>query len=171
MRKMFVLIGALAFAACTTTYEFDDIDVGDEGPGRDPVPLTSTQFVGAIYADLVGRQPLQYDFLVIQGEQKTPLAIDEQAILVAALDATGDQTPVRDLLVAGLLRSPEAKVPAKSDISDASGYITNQFRRLLGREPNPYERAAFVEAWRSDDAVGPRAIIRAIVASREYQSR
>ena len=50
-------------------------------------------------------------------------------------------------------------------------FIREQFRKLLGREPNPYELSAFATEWESDAAVGPKAIIRAIVGSREYQSQ
>jgi len=172
MGKTLILIGALALSACTTTYEFEEIDVGDESAGRDPVPRTSSQFVGAVFADLLGRQPAQHDVTLTRGTVVVVrLLLDEQEILVAALDATGDQAPVRDLVVAGLLRSPGVDLPAKAEVADAGEYVSGQFRRLLGREPNAYERAAFVEAWRTDDAVGPRAVIRAILASREYQSR
>jgi len=50
-------------------------------------------------------------------------------------------------------------------------YIRDQFRRLLGREPNTYELEAFAAEWENDPAVGPRTVIRAIIASREYQSQ
>jgi hypothetical protein len=91
--------------------------------------------------------------------------------MVGAMDALGDPGPARELLVAGLLRSPEVDLPAKNEVDDEVEYIGEQFRRLLGREPNPYELSVFVEAWHEDDAVGPRAILRAILGSREYQSR
>jgi len=170
--KALLLAAAAILAACTTTYDFEPIDVGDEGDGRDPQPRTSTQFVNGVYADLLDRQPEPYDFTITQGDTELlRFPLDERTILVAALDAVGDSTPVRDLIVAGLLRSPEAGIPEKADVDDPSGFVRDWFRRLLGREPNAYELATFVDEWDRDDAVGPRAVIRAIVASREYQSR
>jgi len=171
MRSL-VLIVACALAGCTTTYEFEPVDLGDEGGGRAPVPRSSTQYVNAIYADLLGRQPEQYDFTVTQGQAELlRFPLDEQDTMVAALDALGDSAPVRDLVVTAIVRSPEAGVPDKDDVDDPAEFSAEQFRTLLGREPNPYELAAFVDEWRADDAVGPRAVIRAILASREYSSR
>jgi hypothetical protein len=167
-----LFVVAAALAACTTTYDFEPIDVGDEGDGRDPVPRTSTQFVNGVFADLLGRQPEQHDFTITQGDTELlRFPLDERVILVGALDAVGDSTPVRELVVAGLVHSPEAGIPDKDEVDDPAGFVRDWFRRLLGREPNAYELAAFVDEWDRDDAVGPRAVIRAIVASREYQSR
>jgi hypothetical protein len=166
------LLLAVVAGACTTTYEFDPVGVGDEGGGRDPVPRTSTQYVNAVYADLLGRQPKQYDFTVTQGPTELlRFPLDEQDTMVAALDALGDSAPVRDLLVTAIVRSPEAGLPDKADVDDPADFIAEQFRTLLGREPNAYELAAFVDEWNADDAVGPRAVVRAILASREYGSR
>jgi hypothetical protein len=69
-----------------------------------------------------------------------------------------------------LLYSVEIQIPDKTAVEPRE-YISDEFRRLLGREPNVYELGAFVAAWNADPAVGPRTIIRAIVASREYQSQ
>ncbi|MCA9677486.1 MAG: hypothetical protein H6709_05155 [Kofleriaceae bacterium] len=166
------LAGAALVAACTTTYEFDDLGVGDESGGRTPVPRSSAQFVGAIYADLLGRTPEVADFTITQGgAELARIPLDEQALAVGAMDAVGDPRPVRDLVVTAMLASPEAGVPARADVDDPAAFVTDQFRLLLGREPNTYELGAFVTAWRDDPAVTPRTVIRAIVASREYQSR
>jgi hypothetical protein len=83
----------------------------------------------------------------------------------------GDPGPLRALIVKGLVESDEVDLPAKSAVSDPAAFIADQFRRMLGREPNAYELSAFVEQWQSDAAVGPRAILRAIAGSREYQSK
>jgi hypothetical protein len=175
MRKLtlaVLLAAAMIAPACTTVYEFDEVDVGDESGGRTPQPRSSTQFIGAIFADLLGRTPEVQDFRITQGSTELlAFQLDEQDILVAALDAVGDPTPVRDLIVTGLLHSEEAAIPDKADVDDPADYIADQFRLLLGREPNGYELAAFLDAWDSEPAVGPRTIIRAIVGSREYQSR
>jgi hypothetical protein len=68
------------------------------------------------------------------------------------------------------LHSAEVTIPDKGTVV-ARDYIRDQFRRLLGREPNTYELQAFADAWTRDPAVGPRTIIRAITGSREYQSQ
>ena len=167
-----VLAAALGAACTTTVYEFDEIDVGDESGSRTPQPKSSTQFVGAVFADLLGRTPEVQDFTITQGATELlRLPLDEQDILVGAIDAVGDPTPVRELIVTGLLHAKEAGVPDKADVADPAAFVDAQFRRLLGRTPNPYELAAFVDAWDADPAVGPRVVIRAIVGSREYQSR
>jgi hypothetical protein len=163
----------LAVAACATTYDYDPTTVGaPEGGDRAPRSKTSSQFVRGVYADLLGRSPETYDFtLELNGVKQFTVPIDEQAQLINVLDGLGDALPIRNLLVNGLLHGAEVAIPAKADVSDARGYIRQQFTRLLGREPNAYELQGFAEAWTSDPAVGPRTIIRAIVGSREYQSQ
>lgn len=167
------IAAALAFAACTTTYDFDKTTAG-EGDGTDHElhSKTSSQFVRGLYADIVGRAPAQYDFAVsVNGTPAFNLPIDEEAQLVGAIDALGDPAPVRALVVKGLVSSAEVHLPAKSAVSDPPAFIRDQFRRLLGREPNTYELAAFVNQWNADPAVGPKAIVRAIAGSREYQAK
>ena len=76
---------------------------------------------------------------------------------------------MRNIFVNAALHSTEVTLPAKSTINGRD-YIRDQFRKLLGREPNVYELEAFANEWDHDPAVGPRTIIRAIMGSREYQS-
>jgi hypothetical protein len=159
-------------AACTTTYDYDPTTLGDpEGAGRTPRAKTSSQFVRAVYADLLGRTPETFDFTLQQGSATITVPIDEQSQLIAVLDGLGDALPVRNLLVNGLLHSTEVDIPDKSGVSDARAYIAQQFTRLLGRDPNAYELQGFADAWEREAAVGPRTVIRAIVGSREYQSQ
>ncbi len=160
-------------AGCGYTYEFDPVTVGDDKAGRVPEPRTNSQYIRAVYADIVGRAPeiYSFDFVNGKGDLLFAVPIQEQANLVAALDATGDPDPLRALLAAGLVGSAESDVPEKDAVADPRAFIRDQFRKLLGREPNAYEAFAFEEAWETDDAAGPRAVIRAIVGSREYQSR
>ncbi len=171
----FLLVAALvAFgAACDTTYDFDRTTVGeDDGTTGTARSKTSSQFVRGIYADILGRAPERYDFVVTSGGQPGfTLPIDEETFLVNTLDGMGDPGPLRALIVKGLVESDEVDLPTKSAVSDPAAFITDQFRRMLGREPNAYELSAFVEQWQSDAAVGPKAIVRAIAGSREYQSK
>jgi hypothetical protein len=170
MRTLYALVFV---AACTTTYDYDPAGAGDqEGSARPPQSKTSSQFVRGIYADLLGRNPETYDFtLSINGSQVVKFTIDEETTLDTALDGVGDPVPMRALVVDGLLHSAEITIPEKSAVADANAYITDQFKRLLGRDPNVYELAAFADAWATDPAVGPRTIIRAIANSRAYQSQ
>ena len=86
------------------------------------------------------------------------------------LDGIGDSQPLRNLIANGMLHGDEVSLPEKSSV-DAREFISEQFRKLLGREPNTYELAVFANEWAADPAVGPRTVIRAIIGSREYQSQ
>lgn len=171
MRQL-LLCAALAAAACTTTYDYGPATAGASDGTRELTAKTSSQFVRGIYADLVGRAPDSYVFVLkINGVQQLSLPIDEETEIVSTLDGLGDSLPLRNLLVTGLLHSSQVTIPDKAAVADPRAYITQQFERLLGRDPNAYELEAFAEAWQTDPAVGPRAIIRAITGSREYQSQ
>jgi hypothetical protein len=171
--KIIALAVCLALAAgCSTTYDFEPVTVGEDDSGRDPRPKSSSQFIRSVYADLYGRTPEVYDFTITQGPMVlVQFPIDEQEQLVAAQDAVGDPTSLRSRLVAGMVRAPEAGLPSKASVSDPAAFIADKFRRLLGREPSPYELAIFVDEWNNDPAVGPHAVVRALIASREYQSQ
>ena len=172
--KRLILLVALAVTACVdTTYEYDPATAGDsEGGDRAPRAKTSSQFLRGLYADLIGRTPESYEFVIkVNGTQTARIPLDEEALLANVLEGLGDSLPMRNLLVKGLLHSEEVSIPAKADVPDARAYIREQFRRFLGREPNAYELGAFADAWTADPAVGPRTIIRAITGSREYQTQ
>jgi hypothetical protein len=166
-----ILITFALLGACTTTYDVDRVSAGaPETGGRVLHAKTSSQFVRGVYADLLGRTPTSYDFeLDVNGSAALTIPLDEEPMLVGVLDGVGDGLPIRNLLVIGLLHSAELTLPAKSAVADARTYIHDQFTKLLGREPNVYELETFAKAWESDPAVGPRAVIRAITGSREYQ--
>jgi hypothetical protein len=166
-----LMIVALA-AACTDVYDYDPASAGEpEGSERAPRGKTSTQFLRGIYADLLGRTPESYEIVIkFQGTEVFRFTADEETLLSVSLDGLGDSLPMRNLIANGLLYSAEVQIPDKGAVT-ARDFIRDQFRRLLGREPNTYELEAFAAEWDNDPAVGPRAIIRAIVASREYQSQ
>ena len=176
MKRILLIAGLLVAAwfanGCTTTYDYDPATGGSADGTRTRRVKTSSQFVRGIYADLIGRAPTDYDFVLeINGTQVIKLPLQEEPMLVGTLEGVGDSQPMRNLLVAGLLHSTEVSIPDKSAVADPRTYIHDQFTRLLGREPNVYELEAFASAWQSDPAVGPRTIIRAITGSREYQSQ
>jgi hypothetical protein len=168
--RALILVVALACAGCTETYDYDPATAGEEEGSREPRGKNPSQFVRSIYADLLGRSPESYDFTLRFGPDQITFPLDEEAQLVGALDGIGDSQPMRNLIANGLLSGDEISLPAKSSV-DSREFIGEQFRKLLGREPNPYELQVFVNEWESDAAVGPKAIIRAIVGSREYQSQ
>ncbi len=170
--KRFVILILLAAACADTTYDYDPATAGDtEGTARAPRMKTSSQFLRGIYADLLGRTPESYSFTVsVNNTPQLTFQLDEEQQLTTVLEGLGDSLPMRNLVVNGLLHSAEVTVPEKSAV-DAREYIREQFRRLLGREPNAYELGAFADEWAKDPAVGPRTIIRAITGSREYQSQ
>lgn len=165
-------LAALVGPACAdTTYLFDDVTVGEEDGARTPRERSNSQFVRAVYGDLVGRAPESYEFVVTAGATELfRFPVDEQSLLVDVLEGMGDSRPLRALLTAGLVGSEEVDLPDRADVDDPAEFIAEEFRRLLGREPSAYELRAFVDEWRADEAVNPRTIVRALVGSREYQS-
>jgi hypothetical protein len=164
---------AIACAGCGKTYAFDSIEVGDDGAARAPTPRSNSQYIRSVYADLLGRSPAVYDFVITDAADQplTTFPIDEKKLLLGALEGVGDPDPLRATIAAGLVASPEAALPEKTAVADPGAFVTLQFQKLLGRDPGTYEQKAFVDAWKKDDAVGPRVVVRAIVGSREYQSQ
>jgi len=169
---MRLLLIAVLATACTDVYDYDPTSAGEaEGTDRAPRGKTSSQFLRAVYADLIGRAPETYELVIsFQGTEVFRFNANEEALLSNSLEGLGDSLPMRNLMVKGLLHSAEITIPDKSAVTSRD-YIREQFRRLLGREPNTYELEAFAAEWEKDPAVGPRTIIRAIIASREYQSQ
>ena len=164
-------IAVLLLLAGCQSYSFAPITVGQRAE-KVPRPRSNSQYVRLVYSDLVGRAPAQYDFTVkdASGNLVSQFPVDEQQLLVNTLDGMGDPAALRDLIVAGLVDSSEVKLPDKSAVTDPAAFITLQFHAFLGREPSAYELAAFVEEWKQDPAVNPKTVVRALLASREYQS-
>jgi hypothetical protein len=160
----------VSLTGCQSVAIEPTVAVGDDTT-RTLRPRANSQFLRGLYTDLVGRAPEIVTFVIddASGAEQSRFPLDEEATLSSALDGVGDPAPMRALIVAGLLSSAEVTLPARDDV-DAATFVTEQFHKFLGREPGAYERAAFVDAWNADPAVGPRAVVRAILASREYQS-
>lgn len=165
-----LLLGA---PACQDTYEFDPIAAGEVDSDRAPRPKTDGQFLRSVYADLLGRAPGQLEIQIVDGTGNvlSEFSLDEQELLLVVLDGLGDDDAMRSLIIAGLVESEELALPAKEEVSDPAAFVGQQFRNFLGREPNAYEREAFVSAWNTDPAVDPKVVVRAILGSREYQSQ
>ena len=166
-----IALAVLACACGDTTYTFEDVTVGEDDGARDPRERSNSQFVRAVYGDLVGRAPESYEFAVsFDGAEILRFPVDEQSLLVDVLEGMGDSRPLRALLTAGLVGSEEVVLPARDEVDDPAEFIAGQFRRLLGRDPSAYELRAFVDEWKADEAVNPRTVVRALIGSREYQS-
>lgn len=173
---LFALATCVAWASlvgCDTTHEFEPTALGDPEQARTPVAVNNRQFVRSVYADVLHRAPEVYDFVITDaaGTELLRFPVDEEATLVTALDGLGDPDSLRASLAAGLVTSAEVAYPEKAAVSSPEGFIVEQFQGLLGRDPTPYELAAFLAEWQNDPAVGPRTVVRALVGTREYQSR
>jgi hypothetical protein len=171
MIRTLLVIAALALGCTSATYDYDPTTAGDPEVDTPPRQKSPSQFVRGIYADLLGRSPETYEQVItLDGQELFRVTLDEERQLVGTLDGLGDSLPMRNLIANGVLHSAELSLPDKASV-EPTAYIRDQFRALLGREPNPYELAAFVDEWERDPAVGPRTILRAILGSREYQSQ
>jgi hypothetical protein len=179
-QRAHILISLLAAAALVagaaacgeTTYEFDEVSSGHDDADDVPRAKSNSQWLRAVYADVLGRAPESYAFDVVDtgGNVLLTIPITEQDLLLDMLEGVGDPAPLRAIIAAGLTRSDEVDLPDKADVADPAAWIAEQFRHYLGREPNAYELAAFVDEWQRDPAVGPRTVVRALVGSREYGS-
>jgi len=167
-----VALAGVVGCASEPVHEFEPVPVGRDD-ARLRRPRTDEQHVRALYADILGRAPTTYDVTVRgpDGAVADVVRVDEEAFLVPLGNQVGDPGPVRALIATGLTASAEADLPTRAAVDDPGAFVDDWFARLLGRAPTTWERQAFVEAWASDPAVTPAVIVRAIVASREYQSR
>ena len=179
MRRTHELLAACALAlwACNagdegvTEYGFEEVSVGAPSDAREPRPRSNNQFLRAVYADVLGRSLESYEFdLSVNGQLLVSVPVDERALLSASLESISDVAPMRSVLITALLDAEGVDIPSRGEVDDPEAYIAEQFRRFLGREAGPYELHAFSEAWRDDPSVTPRAVIRALLESREYQS-
>jgi len=163
---------ATALTACgETTYVFDDTELGEDDSARTPRERSNSQYIRSMYTDVLGRAPTSYDINVsFNGQPAGTFPVDEQDQLMAVLDSIGDPTPMRALFAVAIVEHAESTIPDKSDVTDPTEFIAEQFRLYLGREAGAYELSAFVDEWNASDAVNPKTIIRALIASREYQS-
>lgn len=110
-------------------------------------------FVRSMFVDLLGRLPDDA----------------EARRLRTALDGLSDPGPLRSVLARVLIDSTADKLPPRLGIPDPEKWVTDLFRRLLGRDPTAVELATFAESL-NDTACRPATVIYAIVTHPEYQS-
>jgi hypothetical protein len=92
---------------------------------------------------------------------------DELRNVRNAFLSLADPTPIRLVMGRVLLESKEARIPASA--LNAPRFVDEQFVRLLARPATAQERAAFVEALKSDPQVTPRLVLLTLISSPEYQ--
>lgn len=153
--------------ACEQQFGFRDVQVGQEGD-RELRVKSNSQFVRSLLSDVLSRAPSEITLIQEVNAGTLEVAIDEEATLVGMLDGVGDTFAARRVVGMAILSAAEASLPHKEEV-DPEAFVDQAFAEYLGRDATPYERAAFVDAWHADPAVGPRAVLRAIVMSRAYQ--
>jgi len=94
---------------------------------------------------------------------------DEEARrLRSALDGMSDAGPLRSVFARMLIDSGQVKLPEKKSIADATRWVAEQFRRLLGREASEAELREFVTAFHQPEC-RLETVLYALVTHREYQ--
>lgn len=165
--RVLLLVLVSALGACEGTYGFRDVPVGDEP--TEPLAVKSNgQIVRALFADVLSRAPAEVTLAVETEGTPIEVALDEETVLVGMLDGVGDTFAARRVLVSALLDADAMTLPEKEDV-EPEAFVEGAFLDYLGRPPTPYERDRFVDAWNTDETVGPRTILRAITMSRAYQ--
>ncbi len=114
-------------------------------------PRTDRQFVRSLYTDLLGRTP----------------TYEELRNMRNALQSMADSTPLRAVMVKLMLDSKDARLPDYEKGKEAA-FVTDCFRRYLGRDPRQDEAARIAAILREPDAT-PRHVVRALLGSAEYQ--
>jgi hypothetical protein len=167
MKTLVLLSAVLAFTGCEGRYGFRDVPVGEE-PSEPLAVKSNGQIVRALFADVLARAPAEVTLAVETEGAPVDVALDEEAVLVGMLDGVGDTFAARRILTTALLDADAITLPDKEDV-DPAQFVEDAFLDHLGRPATPYERDQLVDAWNTDDTVGPRTILRAIMMSRAYQ--
>lgn len=121
------------------------------GEARAPKAKNELQFIRSLFVDLLGRPPAYEEFRNMRN----------------ALQAVADPKPLRGVLAKVLLDSAGVLAPA-APAADPDGQVRELFRRLLGRDPERSEHAAFVAALR-EPGTSWRVAALALLTSPHYQ--
>jgi hypothetical protein len=121
------------------------------GAARAPKAKNDRQFIKSLFVDLIGRPPSYEEFRNMRN----------------ALQAIADPKPLRGVLARVLLDSGAVLPPAAPD-SEPEAQIRELFRRLLGRDPERRELAAFAQVVRSPGTTWRTAAF-ALLTSPHYQ--
>lgn len=115
------------------------------------VPMPNRLFVRSLFVDLMDRLPTD--------EEAEPLR--------EALDGLGDSAPLRSVLARLMLDSGWADLPALAAIHDHRAFVTERFRRMLGREASEEELETFLTAM-ADPACRTETVLYAVLSHPEY---
>lgn len=118
-----------------------------------PVAKSNRLFVRGMFVDLCDRLP--------EAEEMEPMRY--------ALDGLSDARPLRSVLVRLLLDGGEADLPPKSAVPDPTAWISERFRRLLGREATADELKTFVTVFHEPDC-RPATVVYALTTNAEYHT-
>jgi hypothetical protein len=121
------------------------------GAARAPKAKTDRQFIRSLFVDVLGRPPAYEEFRNMRN----------------ALQAIADPKPLRGVLAKVLLDSGAALPPA-APADEPEKQVTELFHRLLGRDPERKEHAAFTAALREPGATW-RIAAMAMLSSAQYQ--
>lgn len=110
-------------------------------------------FARVLHVDLLDRLP----------------SAEEARRLRSALDGMSDAAPLRSVFARMLIDSGQLATPEKKAIVDATRWVAELFRRLLGREASEDELREFVTAFH-DPECRPQTVLYAIVTHPEYQT-
>ena len=108
-------------------------------------------YVRSLFVDILDRTP----------------TYDELRNVRNAFLSLADPTPIRLVMGRVLMESGQSQLPAGA--MEAERFVTEQFIRLLARQPVPREKTAFVNALKNDPAVTPRIVLWTLISSAEYQ--
>jgi hypothetical protein len=114
-------------------------------------PKTDVQFIRGLSVDLTGRKP----------------GPDELQRLRGALSVMADAAPLRAVIARALIAEHAGLLPGRAGL-DAQAFVTETFRRYLGRDPSPDERADFTVVLEQEDCA-PATVVQAVVTHWEYQ--
>lgn len=114
-------------------------------------PKTDVQFIRGLYVDLAGRRPTEVELQRLRG----------------ALAVMADAGPLRAVIARALIAEHAGLFPRREGL-DAEAFVTDTFRRFLGRDPQPEELSAMALILRQEPTQ-PAEIVLAVVTHREYQ--
>jgi hypothetical protein len=112
---------------------------------------TDVQFIRGLFIDLTGRRPAAVELQRLRG----------------ALSVMADAAPLRAVIARALIAEHAGLLPRRAGL-DEEAFVTDTFRRYLGREPSPDELADFAVVLEQEECE-PATVVQAVVTHWEYQ--
>ncbi len=114
-------------------------------------PKTDAQFIRGLFVDLTGSRPTREEVQRLRG----------------ALSVMADAAPLRAVIARALIEDRAFALPQRGRV-EPEAFVEQTFRRYLGRDPLPEERADFVLVFRQEGCE-PATLVQAVVTHWEYQ--